>query len=678
MMRFKEDVREEAADNFQDRHVAPLDDTSQNASKEEEDILEIFARMRAHNKNLGLKDERIDSLIQYGLYKLYLSSPDACAATTEKRLGVLNKQDPESNEKPYLEELQIALAAQSLATSTRYALLKRQLKDLGWKGNKRSPRILIFTEYRHTQNALVAALVRDFGLKHSDDFDKQPEQTVGVIHGGVPDSHLMKTVESFGTGSSPMRMLIATDVASEGINLHHECHNIIHYDLPWSIITLIQRNGRIDRFGQRNTPCLRYLMVTSQQEALNGDQDIFDRLIEKVEEINRSTRSGESVLKLYDPEAEERYIAERGILAGDTDVLEKAASAAESVEARALEAVLRAATKEGEGEYLDFLLGERGEHDGEAAADTSQQSTSRLRLYRDRDFLIEGYRYLAELSPGYRPLQEDGHMVTVDAPEDLSRRLGSPNARTSVVFGATAIPSEGWPKHDQFQFTDNIDHANLAIQAARKTAGHWAKVHLIMEQHPVMQWVSERLVMLMKRGQAPHIRSRYLRPGELCFCFIGQVSSKAGTPLVVDAHAISFEKGGGFKHRSRAEALDAARFSNLINKGEFQSSGAAESLIPSAVEASLEHMVEVKRKRDTHMAPLLRAESRRLRKWRNRRIELLERLITAGDARAKRWRKEIEEINAYLKDREENWQRTYFDASAQPSTRLVLVIEGGE
>ena len=43
---------------------------------------------------------------------------------------------------------------------------------------------------------------------------------------------------------------VTTDVASEGIDLHYECNNIIHYDLPWSIITLIQRNGRIDRIGQ--------------------------------------------------------------------------------------------------------------------------------------------------------------------------------------------------------------------------------------------------------------------------------------------------------------------------------------------------------------------------------------------------------------------------------------------
>jgi superfamily II DNA/RNA helicase len=125
----------------------------------------------------------------------------------------------------------------------------------------------------------------------------------------MADITLADTIESFGTGASQVRLLLATDVASEGVNLHHQCHHIIHYDLPWSIITLIQRNGRIDRFGQRHSPVVRYLMIRTRQGFLDGDGAIFERLVEKVEEINRSTRTGESVLKLYDAKKEEEYIA---------------------------------------------------------------------------------------------------------------------------------------------------------------------------------------------------------------------------------------------------------------------------------------------------------------------------------------------------------------------------------
>ena len=161
----------------------------------------------------------------------------------------------------------------------------------------------------------------------------------------MADVNLAAAIESFGTGTSPIRMLLATDVASEGVNLHHQCHHIIHYDLPWSIITLIQRNGRIDRFGQKRNPIVRYLMVQTDEGFLEGDSAIFQRLVDKVEEINRSTRTGESVLKLYDAKKEEEYIATKGVMRGDKDVLDRANP--ETAESAELESTLLAATDQG-------------------------------------------------------------------------------------------------------------------------------------------------------------------------------------------------------------------------------------------------------------------------------------------------------------------------------------------
>lgn len=197
-----------------------------------------------------------------------------------------------------------------------------------------------------------------------------------------------------------------------------------------------------------------------------------------------------------------------------------------------------------------------------------------------------------------------------------------------------------------------------------------------MEQHPVLQWVAERLMMFMERNQAPRIFSRHLDPDELCFCFIGQVSSKAGIPLVVDSHAVSYRRDGDFRCLPLHQALDNARLNNLENRTDWQPSKATPPLIQSAVEYSLKHLRSLRIERDLRMASPLRRECRRLRNWQKRRIAELEKRIAEGDARSQRWRREIDEITLYVDDREANWRRTYFDSSAEPSTRLVLVMEG--
>ena len=79
------------------------------------------------------------------------------------------------------------------------------------------------------------------------------------------------------------------------------------------------------------------------------------------------------------------------------------------------------------------------------------------------------------------------------------------------------------------------------------------------------------------------------------------------------------------------------------------------------------------------LLPYLRREERRLRDWKKRRQELLEARIeklSANHRKAKKYRKDLEEMDAYLRDRQENWRDSYFTASTEPSTQLVLVIEG--
>ena len=681
LMRFKEDVREDVGDDLKDRLLVPLEKTTVEATPLEEEVYTVFAEQRAEAKNnKGEAAWKYNTLLQYGIYKQFLSSPESCHQTVTKRIERVQEKDIESPELPYLTRVEKLVAEMSIRDTSRYQLLKQQLEAMGWDGSDKCPRVLIFTEFRATQDALAKELAKDFKITFSEKYEKQASQVLAIANGSCPDVHLMKIVEAFGTGGSKMRMLLATDVASEGVNLHHQCHNIVHYDLPWSIITLVQRNGRIDRIGQKENPVLRYLQVSTDDDMLKGDEAIFEKLIEKVEEINRSTRQGETVLKLYDSEAEERYIAKEGLQAGDQDVLEKPADESTD-EAEDLESILKSASPSVEGDYLEWLLGDAEElpnSDQGSAADPSK--TSRFRLYQDKDFLTEGYRFLSEFNSDYPAIQSSGDLLLLNAPADLRRRLGSSDQRGDVVFGGTAIPAEAWTDGHQFRFTDDPDRVALAIEAARNTSGHWSKELLCTDQHPVLKWITERLLMLMKRGECPHITSRELDPGELCFCFIGQVSSQAGSPLVVDAHAISFQKGGTTQQRPLSEMLESIHFQRIVNEGNAGNIEAIKGpLIEAAVEASRDHMRDLADKHINDLLPFLRREERRLRKWRTSREEILDERLDAlppNHPKAKAYRRLRDEMDEYLADRQENWRDMYFKKVAEPSTQLVLVIEG--
>lgn len=685
MMRFKEDVREEAGDNFASRRVIPLSKTSVDATEEEEKVYAALAEIRQRESDAT---EGSDAIVQWGMYKSFLSSPEACRSTAKKRLDRFKKQAAPSDAIDGLRNLIRALDPLSVEKSARFRLLLNELAEMDWDGSSSSPRILLFTESRVTQKHLCTALAKHFGLKFRDKQEDQPNQTLAAIHGGMPDTALAETVESFGTGSSPMRMLVATDVASEGVNLHHQCRYIIHYDLPWSIITLIQRNGRIDRFGQKKSPVIRYLMVNTRQGILNGDREIFQRLVDKVEEINRSTRTGESVLRLYDPKKEEEYIAGKGILTGNADIFDK--TTPQTAESAELEDILHAAGCMDD-DLLAHLTGQTDDLPDTTEKTDHDTDNSRVRLMSDAEFFEKGYRTLKDAlkegekgsfrRDGFPDIRKTGHQFILDPPEELRRRLGAPSRGSDVIFGATAIPEEAWPDDGRLYLTTEPERVNNAISAALAQKGQWSQELLLTEIHPVMQWLAERLMMLMERGQAPLIASPWIEPGELLFCFIGQVVSRTGIPLIVDPHAVFFRKGARFGIQPLKNALNDIRFHELANTGKtgMLDEKLLSGFLESAVDQSIAHMKSLEEKRQQTIRPLLETEEKRLRKWLRSWSEKingqLEKLPPQG-RRAVKLRTQLDEMEKYVKDREENWRKTHLQAAEEPITRLILIAEG--
>ena len=108
------------------------------------------------------------------------------------------------------------------------------------------------------------------------------------------------------------------DMASEGLNLHYLSHKLIHFDLPWALLTFQQRNGRIDRYGQEQQPQVWYLVAQPEQPKIRGDLRVLEKLIEKDEAAGDNIGDPSAFLGTNDELEQEDIVAaaiENGISA---------------------------------------------------------------------------------------------------------------------------------------------------------------------------------------------------------------------------------------------------------------------------------------------------------------------------------------------------------------------------
>ncbi len=111
-------------------------------------------------------------------------------------------------------------------------------------GKWNEERVILFTEYRATQKWLFDLLAREGFVA---------DGRLEMIYGGMPNDQREPIKAAFQThpGDSAVRILLATDAASEGVNLQNHCSRLIHYEIPWNPNRMEQRNGRVDRHGQK-------------------------------------------------------------------------------------------------------------------------------------------------------------------------------------------------------------------------------------------------------------------------------------------------------------------------------------------------------------------------------------------------------------------------------------------
>ncbi len=160
-------------------------------------------------------------------------------------------------------------------------------------------RLIVFTEYSHTAEYIIKMLRAALaGTEREDD-------RIAYFHGGTPDDSTTSDTSRRSPGrrelqanfnarpdKHPVRILVATDAAREGVNFQAHCADLIHYDIPWNPGRLEQRNGRIDRTLQPS-PEVRCMYFAYPQRT---EDRVLQVLVEKVERIARELGSLSAVV----------------------------------------------------------------------------------------------------------------------------------------------------------------------------------------------------------------------------------------------------------------------------------------------------------------------------------------------------------------------------------------------
>ena len=579
--RFKKDIQHEAKSAFQERKTS-----IQRALATELEEAVFAALVDKANRQLTVR-ERTGWLFQTVLEKAVLSSPAACLETVRNRIKRLEKQGKGPKFTGPLQRISQLLTQVRPNSHSKYQCLLKMLRAWNWTGKDTRDRVVVFTERIATLNFLQENLVRDLGLN---------DGAVRVLKGTLSDSEQQEIVEAFGSTQTPIRLLLSTDVGSEGINLHYHCCKLIHFDIPWSLMVLQQRNGRIDRYGQERQPQIVYLLTESETAKFKDDQRILEILIDKEWQAHKNIGDPASLMGLYDTEAEVRKV-------GETIERDMSAGRAES-----------------------NLFGHQGNttkpFDPVAAllgatplnVDQSEHKTRAMPSLYASD-----YAYLKAALMTIKSDRVTGRSLDFDLQYwDREQRLQftAPVAMTGVI---ETLPVEARPKQRLFDLSGRAMDMMQEIKSCRSTESTWPQKHYLWPLHPMMDWTTDKVRLFFRRREAPIIALRDMGARQVGYVISASYSNRKGHTVYQKWYLIQAKDG---------ECVDVVPFDdsrefrslrsrNLTNAGcDDRVIEAASRFLPEAIDwASVfvdekreEFVAKVEPKLDEHLRRLLQLE----------------------------------------------------------------------
>ena len=496
--RFKNDIDDAAVrENFQDREIIRL----------QTDLLPEEVAFLSYQQNLKIQalsalkrgKSKDDFLFTIMIFKAFMSSPMAALSSIENRLEKVKELSKSADR--YEDSLLVLKEHQSLLKNilnkkadSKYKKFKTTLMELGWSGKKKDERFVVFSERLATLKYLEENLIKDFGLI---------KEAIKSFSGSDSDMEQQAIIEDFGKEDSSVRILLCSDAGSQGVNLHYYCHRMINYDIPWSLITLEQRNGRIDRYGQKKTPYIYYLIAHTDDEILKTDLHILKNLTNKEEEKQKTLGDVGSVMKLYDANQEEQKVIE-AMEDGDVNFLDKI-------------------------ETFDYLAALNT-----AAVITNNPYEQNITIYNnDFDYYKQ---LLLQLESANLLTNKDYEFNT----RDNYLELANTKELNNILYD---MPPEAKPKVGElFKLTLNKDLVQEAIENARKKKGDWAEFQILYDLHPAIKYYMTKLESSVPKDQALAAKiSTKLPKGSAWYILHGQVSNNLGQPVISDFFVIGFD-----------------------------------------------------------------------------------------------------------------------------------------
>lgn len=649
--RFKKDIRDQVSDEFRERTVHCL---RHNASPEEEaaydQLLNIPFTYRGE-----FDPEKQGHLIRIGLQKALFSSPAACRVSVEQRIKKLHRDDKVNadiqEEINALESFKLAL--NNIASHwSKYAEFIKLLKSkpFGWNKSETTDRLVIFSERLETLRFLEERLKDELKLK---------DEQITQLHGGMSDIDQQAIVEAFGKPETKLRVLLCSDVASEGINLHYLSHRLIHFDLPWSLMVFQQRNGRIDRYGQTQDPHIYYLMTECQNDTIRGDTRILEILQKKDDQAYKNIGDPATFMGVHDVSQEETITADAMAAGMNGETFDAAHQPDENNEADDLLAL--------------FLAGDAGTETTSTEAPGSNKTELPLAhsfslFDHDYHFVKSALEFLNREQP-FADVNYQHHNQTISliAPEDLRERF-------------RFLPSEIWPEHGHFVLTANQQDYETEIKRSRNDEHAWPKTHYLWRRHPVIEWLQERMLSNTGRHEALVLGlNTGLADDESIFLTSALIPNRKSHPVIWSWYAVHCKGDAVVDIAPLHQTLDALELGKKPrpNTASPVNMDWLNKLRQSVVNRVKETVLQERTAFETAMIPRLSQQMDELKKLRSAQEQQLELNLSSSqhsqaskESRRNLRMKKIDDVfTEYL-----NWTRDTMQTEPAPYIQLIAVL----